>query len=168
MLDSQSQDSDIRIPERSRIPRMVSAFLALLGFLDALYLSLSRLHPEDPLFCPSGGGCEAVRNSPWSTLPPGGGIPVAFLGVIGYVVLLGGIFLALQRDYLTRRVALPPVLLILITGSLLFSGYLTVVQLVFIQAVCFWCVVSAMLQVGIWIALGIDWWAWRATRSLQE
>lgn len=164
-MQNGDQGDSSTIPRRSYLPRMVGGLLALLGFLDALYLSLSRLHPENPLFCPSGGGCEAVERSPWSTIPPGGGIPVALLGVIGYVVLLGGILLALQRDYLTQQVALPPLLFAFTTATLLFSCYLMVVQVWMIRALCFWCLVSFVLQVGIWIALGIDWWSWRSTRS---
>jgi uncharacterized membrane protein len=145
---------------RSLYPRMVATLVALLGLFDALYLALSRFFPATPLVCPTGGGCAMVQESPWSTFPPGDGVPVAFIGVAGYAVLFVLGMVALQTDRL-GRVALPPLLLGISSAGVLFSIYLVALQFFIIQAICFWCTLSALLQLLIWLAAFFDWRAWR-------
>jgi len=147
---------------RSLYPRMVAAVLALLGLFDALYLTLNHYLPSVSLVCPVGGGCETVQTSSWSTLPPGGGIPVALVGVAGYALLLLIALIALQRDQV-GRLALPTLLLLIASGGIGMSVYLVVLQLVVIRAICFWCMISALLESGIWIAAWLDWRRWRAS-----
>jgi uncharacterized membrane protein len=150
--------------ERSTIPRMVAAVLALLGLLDALYLSLERL-TGGVLVCPVGaGGCEAVQASAYSAVL---GVPVAFIGVAGYLALLALALLALNTDHVA---GLPAPLLLLAVASLgvLFSAYLTYLQVAVIGAVCFWCVVSALFQLGIWVCALLDWRAWRAGQAAPQ
>lgn len=152
--------------ERSLYPRMILTLLALLGFLDSLYLSLSRIRPDNPMACPVGGGCEVVQASAWSTLPPGQGVPVAFLGVAGYLVFFGLGLLALQRDTI-GTFQLPRLILLIASLGILFSIYLVTIQLVLIKAVCFWCMMSAFFELGIWLAALFDWRAWTRTTSKQ-
>ncbi len=45
----------------------------------------------------------------------------------------------------------PRLLLLLATGGLAFSGYLTYVELFVINAVCRWCVVSALITAAIFL-----------------
>lgn len=152
--------------ERSLYPRMAAALLALLGIIDSAYLSISRLLPSSALVCVAGDGCQTVQQSIWSLLPPGSGIPVAYIGLGGYTLLFGVSMAALQTDRI-GRLALPELLVLLASGGLLFSIYLTIVQIAVIGSLCFWCVLSALTQLGIWIATIIDWRAWRGQeRSL--
>lgn len=151
--------------ERSLYPRMALSLLALLGFLDSLYLSLTRLQPQIPLACVVGGnGCETVQTSPWSTLPPGSGVPVAFIGVAGYLVLLTLGLVSLQTDVL-KNLALPVVIFAISSAGILFSVYLVVIQLFIIKAVCFWCMMSATFELAIWVAALLDWRAWRSCQD---
>ena len=53
-------------------------------------------------------------------------------------------------------------LLTLASIGLLFSLYLSYLQLFEIKAICFWCVVSALIELGIWVAALLD---WRQVRS---
>lgn len=145
---------------RSLLPRMGIVLLALFGFFDSLYLSLSTLRPEDPLYCPVGGSCTAVQDSPWSRLPPGEeGIPVAFLGVGGYLVLFLLGMVMLQTDTM-GRLSLPPALLLVSSMGALFSLYLVAIQIFVIHSICFWCALSALFQGGIWGLTFLDWRAW--------
>ena len=147
--------------ERALWPRMTAALLALLGLIDSAYLTLHHYRPSVSLSCPVGGGCETVQSSIWSTLPPGsGGIPVALIGVVGYAVLVVLALVALQRDRV-GTIPVPTVLLLVATGGLFFSVYLTAVQLFVIGAVCFWCAMSALFELGIFIAAFVNWRAWR-------
>lgn len=145
--------------QRSLVPRMLITLLALIGFLDSLYLSLSRLKPDNPLACPVGGGCETVQSSVWSTLPPGDGVPVAFIGVVGYLVIVVLGMLALQTD-MVGTFAVPTVLLVVTSFGLLFSLYLVVLQIVIVKALCFWCMMSAMIELSLWVMALVDWRMW--------
>lgn len=135
--------------------------LALFGLIDSAYLALTRLLPHDVgLVCPVGGGCATVQASAWSTFPPGGGMPIALIGVGGYLLLFTLGMLVLHTDYV-GQVPLPSTLFLAASGSLVVAMYLTSIQLFIIQAVCFWCVLSALIGAGFWIAALQDWRAWR-------
>jgi uncharacterized membrane protein len=145
--------------QRSLYPRMAAALLALLGLLDAAYLALERMLGDTAgIVCPTGGGCVTVQSSAYSTLF---GIPVAYIGVAGYTVLLGVALLSLSMERVAGlRV---PTLLVALSGiGLLFALYLSYLQVVVIRAICFWCVVSALLELGIWVAALLDWRLLRA------
>lgn len=151
--------------ERSLLPRMAAAMLALVGLIDSTYLTIHHYRPSISLVCPVGGGCETVQTSMWSMFPPGSnGIPVALMGVIGYSVLLLLALLSLQRDRI-GPIAVPSALLLVASGGLAFSFYLTFLQLFVIQAICFWCVISALCELGIWTAALINWRAWRKEQT---
>ncbi|NJP04245.1 MAG: vitamin K epoxide reductase family protein [Chloroflexaceae bacterium] len=149
--------------ERSLYPRMVGAVLALISMFNAGYLQLSRMKMSD-LVCPVGGGCETVQISPWSTIPPGSGIPISLIGLLGSTLLFVLLLRALQTDSL-GPLPLPPTLLLISSIGVCFSLYLTVVQLFVIQAVCFWCALSALLELGMLGAIVLDWRAWRRGRG---
>lgn len=158
-LKQRSPQRGAEMQTRSFYPRMAAALLALLGLLDAAYLTLNHYQPALGLVCPIGGGCETVQTSRWSTLPPGGGIPVALVGVIGYALLLFLAVMSLQRERL-GGLSLPSLLLLVASGGLLGSLYFVALQLWVIRAICFWCMASALLEMGIWVAAYVDWrWA---------
>lgn len=129
--------------------RMVIAAVALVGLFPAMYLWLYKLGVVGTLSCKI-GGCEKVNTSPWAIFL---GQPVALWGV-AYYVLLFAVALAgtSERFANDRRVA---VALVTLTGwGVLFSAYLTYLELAVIHAVCQWCVVSAVL-VCILFALSV-------------
>jgi uncharacterized membrane protein len=126
---------------------MIAAVLALLGLLDSGYLSLERLLGDTgSLVCPIGGGCVTVQSSAYATLL---GVPVAFIGVAGYAALLVLALLSLSNDRIAG-VGIVTLLLALASVGVLFSLYLIYLQIAVIGALCFWCVVSALLELGIW------------------
>ena len=109
--------------------------LAVAGIGIAGYLTYVHYAGINPICVAGSGGCEKVQTSKWADL---GGIPVAVLGLAGYVCILAS--LALPED-LGQMVA---VLLSLI--GLGFSVYLTYRELFTIHAVCQWCVASAVIM----------------------
>lgn len=141
---------------------MAVVSLALAGLFNATYLLISYLQPTLSMVCPvTGDGCDAARTSIWSTFPPGNGIPVALIGIIGYGLIFGLALAALQTDRL-GRLPLPPVLLLLGTIGFGFSAYLMSVQIFVLQAVCFWCALSAVLMTAIFGLTLFDWRTWRS------
>ena len=112
-----------------RSTRIASAALALVGVGITAYL-LSVRASGATLSCTT-GGCETVQNSPYSEIF---GLPVAALGLMGYVVLLGA---ALARGDLARLVGA-----VVALAAFAFSAYLVAVQVVVIGALCDWCLAS--------------------------
>jgi len=149
---------------RSLYPRMVLTLCALLGFFDSAYLALARLKLGTFLLCPVGEGCDLVQQSVWSSLPPGNGVPIAFIGGGGYLLFFFLGLTALQKDYLGPW-PLPKILLILASAGIAFCIYLLGVQFFAIKAFCFWCLVSAALELAIW---GAAFAAWRVWQSLTD
>ena len=120
--------------------RALLALLALSGFFVALYLALYKLGYIGALTC-SVGSCEQVNTSKWAMFL---GLPVAMWGVGFYAVTFVAALIGLQERFAdSRAVALG--LAALCVWGVLFSLYLTYLELFVIHAVCQWCVVSAVI-----------------------
>lgn len=131
--------------------RQVIALLALFGVLVATYLALYKAGAIAELAC-SVGSCETVQLSRWATLL---GLPVAAWGVVFYLVLLGVSLGGLQGPWAeSRHVSLA---LVALTGwGVLFSAWLTYLELFVIKAICQWCVVSAVLVTITFVVSALD------------
>jgi uncharacterized membrane protein len=135
--------------------RQAIALLALIGFFIASYLWLYKIGAIGVLKCGS-GACEAVQTSRWAVFL---GVPVALYGVLGYAVLFLVALVGAQPAFATRRT--PTVLLAaLASGGLLFTLYLTYLELFIIHAICRWCVGSAVISTVIWVVsmIGLKTW----------
>ena len=120
--------------------RMAAALLALVGVLLATYLYLYKIGVVGTMVCGS-GSCELVQTSRWSRFM---GIEVSLIGLLGYVGILGVSLAGLQPGNQERR--WPDTWLLLLSGGgLLFSAYLTYIELFVLDAICRWCVVSAVI-----------------------
>jgi uncharacterized membrane protein len=113
------------------------AALGLLGLAIAGYLTYVHYADVEPL-CGGGGGCEKVQSSEHAEL---GGVPVAVVGLAGYLAIVGS--LALRGD--AGRLATAFLALV----GFGFSAYLTYLELFDIDAICQWCVASALVMSGI-------------------
>jgi uncharacterized membrane protein len=138
--------------EHSPYPRMAAAILSLLGLLDAAYLALERV-TGGPIACPVGGGCETVQSSAYALLF---GVPVAFIGVVGYAALLIVALLSLQISD-PGGISLDVLLLALASIALLAGIYFMYLQVAMIGAICFWCAMAALLDLLIWLAALVNW-----------
>ena len=137
---------------------MVVAALALIGLFVALYLTLYKTGVIGELAC-STGSCETVQLSQWSTFL---GVPVAAWGIGFYTAMLALAIVSLQDAFTdSRRIALA---LVVTSGwGVLFSLWLTWLELFVIHAICTWCVVSATIVVAMF---GVSVMDVRATRDL--
>ncbi|HEY6759702.1 MAG TPA: vitamin K epoxide reductase family protein [Baekduia sp.] len=117
-----------------RTLRIAGLVLAVLGVGVAGYLVYVHYANIDPV-CNIAHGCHKVQTSSYSKLA---GIPVALLGLIGYVVILGAL---LVRGETARMVAALTALV-----GFGFSMYLTYRELFTIDAICQWCVLSAIVM----------------------
>ncbi len=116
--------------------RRVMLVLGVLGAIVAGYLTYVHYAGIRPV-CSLGGGCEKVQSSSYAKLA---GAPVALLGLLSYLALLG-LLLARSAGELGRLL----VLAITLVGFG-FSAYLTYRELFTIDAICQWCVSSAAIM----------------------
>jgi len=125
---------------------MVTAVLSLLGLLISLYLWFWKLGLMGPMVCVT-GGCETVQTSEYAVLF---GVPVALMGVVGFAATLAVSLVGLQGGWAERS---EPTLALLgmSVGGVCFAAYLTYVEAVKIHAWCQWCVICALLIVGIFV-----------------
>jgi uncharacterized membrane protein len=115
--------------------RIATAGLAVIGLAIAGYLTWVHYAGLQPFCVGGGGGCERVQTSEWADL---GGIPVAVLGLAGYAAILAT--LLLPED--PGRSAAAFVALV----GVGFSAWLTYVEVAKIEAICQWCVASAVVM----------------------
>jgi uncharacterized membrane protein len=109
--------------------------VALAGLGVATYIAIAESGGGAPKCIAGGGGCETVANSQYSHLA---GINVAVLGILGYVLLLVAALLPGDPGRFGGFL-----------GALIgfgFSLYLTYLELFVIDAICQWCVASAVLM----------------------
>ncbi len=131
---------------------MIIAALALCGLGVATYLALYKLGYIGTLACGS-GGCETVQLSKWANLL---GLPVALWGVGFYVALF-----ALALLGTTERFVDAPWVshaLLAMTGwGVIFSAWLTYLELYVINAICIFCVVSAVVITVTFFVSILEW-----------
>ena len=142
--------------------RIAMAVLATAGVIDTGSITLKRWGLLGNLSCPMGAdGCDKVLNSAWGTLF--GSIPLSMLGLLAYgaVLLLALLPLlpGLQENKadLSRRTWWG--LFSVSLGMAVFSGVLLGLMVLKIQAFCFFCVLSAVLSLLLFVlsVLGGGW-----------
>src|SRR6266699_3529653 len=132
--------------EAQVIRRQALVLLTLVGLLVATYLWLYKIGVLGQLQCGT-GSCEFVQASRYAELF---GLPVALYGVGGYAALFAVGLAGLQpRFALDRRVA--RLFAALSTVGFAFTLYLTGIELFVLNAICRWCVASAVIMTIVWL-----------------
>lgn len=134
--------------------RGVATFLATFGVGVAAYIAIAESDGGSPVCLAGGSGCRTVAESSYSELL---GINVAVLGVAGYVLLLA---CALLRGDAPRMAGF----LVSLIGFG-YSLYLTWVEIFKIEAICQWCVASAVLMTLLFAVNAIRMLAYVGTES---
>jgi uncharacterized membrane protein len=135
----------------ARTLRIVMIALVLLGLAVASYLTYVHYAGIKPA-CTAGESCTKVQTSVYSKLA---GVPVALIGLLGYVAILGSL---LVRESETSRLATMCLTLV----GFGFSAYLTYRELFSIHAICEWCASSAVIMT---LLVGLA--TWRFLRGDQ-
>ena len=116
--------------------------LALIGTGVAGYLTY--VHYEGLKVICSNSGCGTVQSSQYAKLA---GIPVATLGLLGYLGILGSLLI---RTELGRMLGFGIALI-----GFMFSLYLTYRELFTIHAISEWCVSSAVIMTLLFILTAV-------------
>jgi uncharacterized membrane protein len=112
--------------------------LALIGLIVAAYLAYVETQAVTAV-CGPIGDCNAVQTSDYAYLL---GVPIGVWGVLGYLAILAAWAWGKWRSDSRAAIAL----LAMTAFGVLFSIYLTYLEPFVIQAVCAWCLTSAVVM----------------------
>jgi uncharacterized membrane protein len=126
-----------------RVLRIVAAGLAIAGIGVAAYITVADAGGGSPQCLAGGHGCATVANSRYSHVA---GVNVAVFGIAGYALLVGAAVapgdLGRFGGFFAAAVGFG------------FSAYLTYLELFVIDAICQWCVASAILMTALVLVNG--------------
>lgn len=114
---------------------MIATFVAAFGIGIATYIAIEAAGGDAPACLAGSSGCQTVANSSYSHLL---GVNIAVFGIGGYVLLLAA---ALLRGDVARMAGFG-----LALAGFGYSVFLTYLELFKIEAICQWCVASAILM----------------------
>jgi uncharacterized membrane protein len=119
----------------ARTLKITLVVLTVIGLGVASYLTYVHYAGIKPV-CTAGGSCAKVQTSIYSKLA---GVPVALIGLIGYVAILASLLVPETETSRFATVAFTVV-------GFGFSAYLTYRELFSIHAICEWCASSAVIM----------------------
>ncbi len=119
-----------------RTLRVVLIVIATVGLGWATYLTYVHYSGEAPVCSIKGNPCAQVQKSAYSELA---GVPVALIGAVGYLLILGTL---LASDGERTRFATAALTL----GGFGFSAYLTYREVFTLHKICEDCVASAVIM----------------------
>jgi uncharacterized membrane protein len=120
--------------------RRVMLAVAILGLALAAYLTYVHYSGTRPA-CTAGDACTKVQTSVYSKI---GGVPVALIGLIGYIGIVGSLLLPDRDD--TRLLTL-----VMTVIGVCFSGYLTYREVFTLKTICEECATSAVLMLLLFL-----------------
>lgn len=126
---------------------ILNIFLGFAGLSLSIYIAHKKRRKTEPFICPLKASCSEVIHSDYSKFF---GINVEYLGILYYALISIGYGLRA-----TWPVSIEPITVILLfmsTFALLFSFYLTFVQVFTLKKLCTWCLVSAFMCVIIFVS----------------
>ncbi len=138
-------------------PKIIIAVLSTIGLVDTGSITLKNWGLFNSLSCPGiKNGCETVLNSPWGTLFENNqiNIPLSLAGVITYSsILLLSLFLSLNiispKGKINKLIWW--LIFVISCASSVFSLLLLNIMFLKIKAYCFFCILSAILSISIFI-----------------
>jgi uncharacterized membrane protein len=130
--------------------RLFMLVLIMAGLGVSAYLMWGYSVPGATLSCGASSGCETVKNSEYAKLA---GIPLPVIGLSSYLSLL--ILTLLQGHQVVTSHGWSAYVALAIFGiavaGVLYSAYLTYIELYVIYAICRWCIASAIIMVAIFL-----------------
>jgi uncharacterized membrane protein len=125
--------------------RRLALIVAIIGLLDSLYLSWVKI-ANSQVYCGTSGQCETVNNSQYAEIA---GIPIAYLGFGAYLVIMGLLLLETRSPFLRENS--PLALFGISLVGVIYSAFLTYIEIAVLHAICPYCVVSAIAMVLLFI-----------------
>lgn len=129
--------------------RTASILLAFLGLLDSVYLVWVKYTGAYAL-CGPIGNCESVNTSQYSEIF---GIPISLLGAGAYAIMIVLLLLENRSQFWAEFSSMIVFGISLI--GVLYSIYLTYIEVVVLKEICPYCVISAIILVILLLLSGI-------------
>lgn len=129
--------------------RRSSILLAFLGLLDSIYLVWVKYTGAYAL-CGPIGNCESVNTSQYSEIF---GIPISLLGAGTYAIIIVLLLLENRGQFWAEFGSMIVFGMSLI--GVLYSIYLTYIEIAVLKAICPYCVISAIILVILLLLSGI-------------
>ena len=138
-------------------PKIIIAILSTIGLVDTGAITLKKWEILSSLSCPGiTNGCETVLNSPWGTLFSNEQInmPLSFAGFLTYLSILI-LALSLSTNLISPKDKLSKfawwLIFLISCASSTFSFLLIYIMIFKIKEYCFFCVLSTILSLSIFI-----------------
>jgi len=138
-------------------PKIIIAILSTIGLVDTGAITLKKWGFLSSLSCPGiTNGCETVLNSPWGTLFKNEqiNIPLSFAGLLTYLSILI-LALSLSVNLISPKKKLSKfawwLIFLISCASSVFSFLLIYIMIFKIEEYCFFCVLSTILSLSIFI-----------------
>lgn len=144
--------------------KVASIVLTCIGIFISGYVVVTEILNTETL-CPKTStiNCDVVQHSVYSKIGP---IPVAYLGLGGYVLILLVLLLETRIPFLAARGKM--IVFGLTLFGILFSGYLTAVEAFLLHTWCLWCVASAITMTLLFIASFARLWRSMSVLPLED
>jgi len=125
--------------------RQVIIFFTVLGLAVSIYMTIFKLTNNEKM-CVGSGGCTIVNASGYSEVY---GIPVAAVGIAGYLAIFGVLLFERKAGFLQDNASM--ILFGLTLTGFLFTLWLIFVEVVLIKALCPFCLTSQVSMTIIFI-----------------
>ena len=122
-----------------------SLALVVIGLLVSIYMTIYKLTSNDSV-CLGAGDCSTVNASIYSEV---NNIPVAAIGILGYLAILGVLLFENRNSFLRQNGTLL-IFGMALTGFL-FTIWLIYVEIALLKAICPFCVTSQVAMTIIFI-----------------
>ncbi len=116
---------------------IIFVILVFLGIVDSIYL-IYKNRPNKTLTCPLNSDCNAVLQSKWNKFL---GVKNEIWGLLYYIGILS-LFGLLVYGFLEKEILFGA-----ISFGVLYSGFLTYVQIFKIKEYCLYCLFSAGINI---------------------
>lgn len=123
-----------------------SIALSILGVLVSIYMTIYKLTSNNAM-CFGSGDCSTVNASPYSEVY---GVPVAFVGVLGYSAILGLLLLINRAGIFSEQNSTLVIFGLAVTGFA-FTLYLVYLEIFVIKALCPFCIISQITMTILFI-----------------
>jgi uncharacterized membrane protein len=132
--------------------KIISIGLAFIGVVDSLYLTFVKYTGQYSL-CGAIGDCESVNSSKYSEFA---GIPIALLGAGAYLLIV--LLLLVENRSSLLREYIPILVFGLTLVGVLYSIYLTYLEIAVLKAICPYCALSAVILVVLFVLSSVRLW----------
>ena len=127
---------------------LIALSAAIVGAINAIYLSWVKLSHNETLCAPGLGDCFTVNTSRYSEIY---GIPIALFGLSAFLLIIALLIFENRNEFLQENGTM--ILFGVSLIGVLYSAYLTYLEAYVIHAWCPYCVLSAFM---ILIVFGVS------------